>query len=395
MLPSCGRRWPGLVPPPVLLVLVAGAAPAGAQEAGGTSCSPGTFARGSLPGRRRASSSRRGGRRRRRRRAEPVGERPRPWRLLAAASRLFVAGRVLDDVRVAAAPGGARRRGGRRVRRRRRGGAAQRRLAGGRLRLDSRAGAWTWRAGCGRELRADRGARAHRGDHRGRCLSSPRGTSRSCPAPASPGTSRYWSSQEARIAPERAGAPAGSMRRQPEFFDRAGRVLTVLSVITRVAGGGESLRRPAWSSSSCSRGSPCRPRSRWSAGRGRASASASPSSCSRPLAALSLALTVIAIPLALALVWLYVARAPAGLPHRRLLPGRSRRCAPSARRRWPSRGARIAALALAVLVARSRPLRAHRGAADPPRRARARRGRLDAAAHRGYLGLPEEEGALS
>jgi hypothetical protein len=47
------------------------------------------------------------------------------------------------------------------------------------------------------------------------------------------GTLTYWSSQEARVAPG-VQVDGRIVRRQPEYLDRAGRVLTVLSVITRV-----------------------------------------------------------------------------------------------------------------------------------------------------------------
>ena len=46
------------------------------------------------------------------------------------------------------------------------------------------------------------------------------------------GSLSYWSGQEARIAPE-ARIAGRVIQHQPRFFDRAGRVLTVLELVTR------------------------------------------------------------------------------------------------------------------------------------------------------------------
>jgi cytoskeletal protein CcmA (bactofilin family) len=161
------------------------------------------------------------------------------------------------------------------------------------------------------------------------------------------GSLTYWSSQEARVAP---GAQVGGriVRRQPELFDRAGRVLTVLGVITRVvfvvnlfvAGTLLFLLFPRLTvSAALTVGR--RPWASLGVGLGVLALT--------PLAVLSLALTVIGIPLALTLVWLYIGALLAGfltaafyLAELVLRPLR--------RGRAPSSGARLAALAVVLLV---------------------------------------------
>src|SRR4029450_1258439 len=105
----------------------------------------------------------------------------------------------------------------------------------------------------------------------------------------------YWSGQEARIAPE-ARIAGRVIERQPGFFDRAGRVLTVLGVVTRalvavnllVSGVGLFLRFPRFTVAGASTVGR-RPWATFATGLGVLVLT--------PIVALSLVLTVVAIPL--------------------------------------------------------------------------------------------------
>jgi cytoskeletal protein CcmA (bactofilin family) len=161
------------------------------------------------------------------------------------------------------------------------------------------------------------------------------------------GSLTYWSGQEARIAPE-AHIGGRVISRQPELFDRAGRVLTVLGLVTRalvvvnlfVSGVVLFLLFPRFTVAAA-RTATRRP---WSSlGVGLAVLVLT------PLAALSLALTVVAIPIALALVALYSLALLLGFITAAFALGeigaRSFRRGPR-----PKRRARIAGMALAVLA---------------------------------------------
>ena len=328
---------------PMLAVLAA--APAGAQEAGETLVLTGSFARDlylaggrvDFPGEAEADVVMAA-------RALSVSGIIR-GDLLAAASRLLVTGRVVDDARVAARRVGLD------------GEVGDGLVAAGeviRLSAASRVGGAVWLAGrrvdvagrVGRDLRAAAVRVRISGVIEGDVVLAARDIEL-LPGARIAGTLTYWSSQEARVA---TGAHVGGriVRRQPEYLDRAGRVLTVLSVVTRVvfvvnlfvAGVilywlfprltvSEALtvgRRP-WASF----------------GIGLAVLVLT------PLAALSLALTVIGIPLALTLVWLYLGALLLGFLTAAFYLG-DVVLRPIARTRWPSRGARIGALALVVLA---------------------------------------------
>jgi hypothetical protein len=310
--------------------------------------------------------------------------------LLVAANRLLIKGRVLDDVRAAArvvgldgevgdgfvAAGEVVRLGATsRV-----GGIAS--IAARRVELAGRVG---------RDVRATAARVRIAGTIEGDALLAARDIEL-LPGARIAGNLTYWSSQEARIAP---GAQVGGriIRRQPEFFDRAGRVLTVLGTITRVVfvvnlfvagvilfflfprltvSAALTVGRRPWAS----------------LGMGLAILVLT------PLAALSLILTVIGVPLALTLAWLYVAALLLGFLTAAFYLGdlvlRAFR-----RGARPSRGARIAALAVALLVlavVRFIPI------AGPLVLLLALVfgvGAWTLRLSRGYAGLPDEEGARS
>ena len=93
------------------------------------------------------------------------------------------------------------------------------------------AGGWTCRGGCGASCGWPRCACASAAPWRATSISPP-GTSRSCPPPASREASPTGAAR--RRASRRRPAIAGRViQRQPEFFDRAGRMLTVLGLVTR------------------------------------------------------------------------------------------------------------------------------------------------------------------
>jgi cytoskeletal protein CcmA (bactofilin family) len=329
----------------LLLLVVLHAAPAGAQEAGETLVLTGSFARDlylaggrvDFPGEAEA---------------DVVVAARALWvsgiirgDLLAAASRLLVTGRVVDDARVAARRVGLD------------GEVGDGFVAAGeviRLSAASRVGGAAWLAGrrvdvagrVGHDLRAAAVRVRISGTIEGDVVLAARDIEL-LPSARIVGNLTYWSSQEARVA-QGAQVSGRIVRRQPEYLDRAGRVLTVLSVITRVvfvvnlfvAGVILYLLFPRLTVSAALTVG----RRPWTSfGVGLAVLTLT------PLAVLSLALTVIGIPLALALVWLYVGALLLGLVTAAFyLADLALR--PVARTRWPSRGARIAALALAVLV---------------------------------------------
>jgi cytoskeletal protein CcmA (bactofilin family) len=205
------------------------------------------------------------------------------------------------------------------------------------------------------------------------------------------GSLTYWSGQEARIAPE-ARVAGRVTQRQPELFDGAGRVLTVLGLVTRalvvvnlfVSGVVLFLLFPRFTVAAA-RTVGLRP---WvSLGLGLAVLVLT------PLAALSLALTVVAIPLALALVALYSLALLVGFITTAFALGDlgARAFRRGAR---PVRAARIAWLALAVLalaLVRFVPV------AGPLILVVALAlgvGAWTLRLYRGYLGIPEEEGVI-
>ena len=328
---------------PMLAVLAA--APAGAQEAGETLVLTGSFARDlylaggrvDFPGEAEADVVMAA-------RALSVSGIIR-GDLLAAASRLLVTGRVVDDARVAARRVGLD------------GEVGDGLVAAGeviRLSAASRVGGAVWLAGrrvdvagrVGRDLRAAAVRVRISGVIEGDVVLAARDIEL-LPGARIAGTLTYWSSQEARVA---TGAHVGGriVRRQPEYLDRAGRVLTVLSVVTRVVfvvnlfvagvilywlfprltvSAALTVGRRPWASF----------------GIGLAVLVLT------PLAALSLALTVIGIPLALTLVWLYLGALLLGFLTAAFYLG-DVVLRPIARTRWPSRGARMGALALVVLA---------------------------------------------
>ncbi len=327
------------------MLVVLAAAPAGAQEAGETLVLSGRFARDlylaggrvDFPGEAEADVVVAA-------RALSVAGTIR-GDLLAVASRLLVAGRVGDDARAAAQVVGLD------------GEVGDGLLAAGeviRLGTASRVGGSAWLAGrrvdvagqVGRDLRAAAVRVRISGAIAGDVVLAARDIEL-LPGARIAGTLTYWSSQEARVAP---GAQVGGriVRRNPEYLDRAGRVLTVLDVITRVvfvvnlfvAGVVLFLLFPRLTVSAALTVG----RRPWASfGAGLAVLALT------PLAVLSLMLTVIGIPLALSLLWLYVGALLLGfLTAAFYLADVALR--PVARTRWPSRGARIAALALVVLV---------------------------------------------
>ena len=205
------------------------------------------------------------------------------------------------------------------------------------------------------------------------------------------GSLSYWSGQEARIAPE-ARIAGRVIQHQPRFFDRAGRVLTVLGLVTRalvvvnlfVSGVVLFLLFPRFTVAAA-RTVERRP---WaSLGTGAAVLVLT------PLAAVLLALTVIAIPLALALAALYVLALLLGFITAAFALGD---VGARAFRRGAAhgRGARIARLALAVLalaLVRFVPV------AGPLILLIALAlgvGAWTRRLYRGYLGIPDEEGVL-
>jgi cytoskeletal protein CcmA (bactofilin family) len=327
------------------LLFAAHAAPAGAQEAGETLVLRGTFARDlyvagghvEVPG-------------------EAEGDVVVAARsllvdgvvrgdLLAAAHRVVVTGRVLDDVRVLARVLALE------------GEVGDGLVAAGevvRLAPTARVGGDAWLMGrrvdvagrVGRELRATAVRVRISGTVEGDVQLAARDIE-VLPGARIAGSLTYWSSQEARIAPS-VEIGGRVVRREPDLFDRAGRVLAVLGVITRVvfvvnlfvAGVVLFLLFPRLTVSAALTVG----RRPWaSLGVGLAVLLLT------PVAALSLALTVIGIPLALALAWLYGAALLLGFLTAafylaELLLRAFRRVA------WPARGARIAALAGALVI---------------------------------------------
>lgn len=205
------------------------------------------------------------------------------------------------------------------------------------------------------------------------------------------GSVTYWSGQEARIAPE-ARIAGRVIQRQPEFFDRAGRVLTVLGLVTRalmvvnlfVSGVVLFFLFPRFTVAAA-RTVGQRP---WaSLGIGLAVLLLT------PLAAVSLGLTVIAIPLALALVALYLLALLLGFITAAFALGdlgarafrRGARHGRAARITWLA--VAVLALALVRFVPVAGPLILLAALALGV-------GAWTLRIYRGYLGIPEEEGAL-
>jgi cytoskeletal protein CcmA (bactofilin family) len=205
------------------------------------------------------------------------------------------------------------------------------------------------------------------------------------------GSLTYWSGQEARIAPE-ARIAGRVIQHQPKFFDRAGRVLAVLGVVTRVlvvvnlfvsgvvlfllfprftVAAARTVERRPWAS----------------LGTGLAVLVLT------PLAALLLALTVIAIPLALALAALYVLALLLGFITAAFALGDLgarifRRGARQGRR------GRVAWLALAVLALALVRFVPVAGPLVLLVTLALGVGAWTLRLYRGYLGIPEEEGVL-
>jgi cytoskeletal protein CcmA (bactofilin family) len=205
------------------------------------------------------------------------------------------------------------------------------------------------------------------------------------------GSLTYWSSQEARIAPE-AHIAGRVIQRQPEFLDRAGRVLTVVGLVTRAlvvvnlfaSGVVLFLLFPRFTVAAA-RTVGLR---RWaSLGTGLAVLVLT------PLAALLLALTVIAIPLALGLAALYVLALWLGFIIAAFALGD---LAARAFRRGTrhGRGARIGWLALAVLALALVRFVPVVGPLVLLVAIALGVGAWTLRLSRGYLGIPEEEGVL-
>jgi hypothetical protein len=204
------------------------------------------------------------------------------------------------------------------------------------------------------------------------------------------GNLTYWSSQDARIAP---GAQVGGrvVRRQPAFLDRAGRVLTILGVVTRVvfvlnlfvAGVVLFFLFPRLTISAAATVGH-RP---WaSLGMGLAVLTVT------PLIALSLMLTVIGLPLALTLVWLYVAALLLGfLTAAFYLTEIALRALRRAAR--PPRGTRIAALAAVLVVLAAVRFVPIAGPLALALLLVVGVGAWTLRLSRGYVGIPGEEGA--
>jgi cytoskeletal protein CcmA (bactofilin family) len=310
--------------------------------------------------------------------------------LLVAANRLLIRGRVLDDVRAAARTVGLD------------GEVGDGFVAAGevvRLGATSRVGGIAWIAARRVEFAGRVGGDVRAAAVRVRIAGTIEGDAALAareiellPGARIAGNLTYWSSQEARVAPG-AQVDGRIIRRQPEFLDRAGRVLTVMSVITRVvfvlnlfvAGVILFLLFPGLTLSAALTVG----RRPWaSLGMGLAILVLT------PVAALSLILTVIGVPLALTLAWLYVAALLLGFLTAAFYLGDLVLRA-SRRGTRPSRGARIAALGVAVLIlalVRFIPI------AGPLVLLLALVlgvGAWTLRLSRGYAGLPDEEGARS
>ena len=327
------------------LLLTLHAAPAGAQEAGGTLVLTGNHPRDiyaaggqiDFPGEAEADVSAVA-------RVMTVTGLIR-GDLLVLAHRVRVTGRVLDDVRAAARVVGLE------------GEVGDGLLAVGevvRLSSASRVGGVAWIAARRVELAGHMGGEVHVAAARVRIAGTLDGDVvlaardiEMLPGARITGNLTYWSSQEARLAP---GAQVGGRveRRQPDFLDRAGRVLTVLGVITRVvfvvnlfvAGVILFFLFPRLTISAAATVGH-RP---WaSLGMGLAVLAGT------PLIALSLMLTVIGIPLALTLVWLYIAALLLGFLTAAFYLAEVVLRALRRTTRRP-RGARMAALAVVLVV---------------------------------------------
>jgi Polymer-forming cytoskeletal len=308
--------------------------------------------------------------------------------LVVVAHRLLVTGRVLDDVRAVARAVGLD------------GEVGDGFLAVGevvRLTSSSRVGGTAWIAARRVELAGRVGGDVHATAARVRIAGTLEGDVvlaardiEMLPGARIAGNLTYWSSQEVRIAPS-AEVKGRVVRRQPEFLDRAGRVLTVLGVITRVvfvvnlfvAGVILFVLFPRLTISAASTVG----RRPWaSLGLGLAVLVVT------PLAALSLMLTVIGIPLGLTLVWLYVAALLLGfLTAAFYLAELVLRALRRATR--PPRSARIGALAVALIVLAAVRFVPIAGPAILALLLIVGMGAWILRLIRGYSGIPEEEGA--
>jgi cytoskeletal protein CcmA (bactofilin family) len=310
--------------------------------------------------------------------------------LVVAAHRLVIKGRVLDDVRAAARTVGLD------------GEVGDGFVAAGevvRLGTTSRVGGLAWIAArrvelagrVGRDVRATAAEVRIAGTIEGDVVLAARDIEL-VPGARITGNLTYWSSQEARIAPG-VQVDGRIVRRQPEFLDRAGRVLTVMGVITRavfvlnlfVAGIILFLLFPRLTVSAALTVG----RRPWaSLGTGLAVLVLT------PVAALSLILTVIGLPLALTLAWLYVAALLLGFLTAAFyvadLVLRAFR-----RGSWPSRGARIAALAVSLLVLTGVRFIPFAGSLILLLALVVGVGAWTLRLSRGYAGLADEEGARS
>jgi cytoskeletal protein CcmA (bactofilin family) len=308
--------------------------------------------------------------------------------LVVLAHRLVIAGRVLDDVRVAARVVTLE------------GEVGDGLLAAAevvRLTSASRVGGMAWIAARRVELAGRVGGDVRAAAARVRIAGTLQGDVvlaardiEMLPGARIAGNLTYWSSQEARIAPS--AQVAGRVeRRQPEFLDRAGRVLTILGIVTRVvfvlnlfvAGVILFFLFPRLTiSAAATVGN--RP---WaSLGMGLAVLVLT------PLTAMSLMLTVIGIPLALTLVWLYMAALLLGfLTAAFYLAEVVLRVLRRATR--PPRGARIAALAAVLIVLASVRFVPIAGPLVLALLLIAGVGAWTLRLSRGYAGIPEEEGA--
>jgi cytoskeletal protein CcmA (bactofilin family) len=375
---------------PLALFFVFHAAPAGAQEAGGNLVLTGNFPRDLYLAGGRVEFP-----------GEAEGDVVVAARsmsvdglirgdLLVVANRLLIRGRVLDDVRAAARTVGLD------------GEVGDGFVAAGevvRLSATSRVGGIAWIAArrvelsgrVGRDVRATAVRVRIAGTIEGDAVLAAREIELQ-PGARIAGNLTYWSSQEARIAPG-AQVDGRIIRRQPEFLDRAGRVLTVMSVITRVvfvlnlfvAGVILFLLFPRLTVSAALTVG----RRPWaSLGMGLAILVLT------PVAALSLILTVIGVPLALTLAWLYVAALLLGFLTAAFYLGdlvlRAFR-----RGTRPSRGARIAALGVALLVLALVRFIPIAGPLVLLLTLVLGVGAWTLRLSRGYAGLPDEEGARS
>ena len=374
----------------VLLALVAGAAPAAGQEAALHLVKTGTFAEDLYLAGERIEF-----------RGEAAGDvmAAGAWNIsieglvrgdvAAGAASVFVAGRVLDDVRaagqivvIAAEVGDGLLAAGEVVR----------------ITEPSRVGGSAWIVGrrvdmsgqVRRELRVAAVRVRIGGTVEGDVYLAARDIE-ILPTARITGDLTYWSGQEARIAPE-ARIAGRVIQRQPELFDRAGRVLTLLGLVTRalvvvnlfVSGLVLFLLFPRFTVAAA-RTVARRPWARLGLGAAVLALA--------PLVAVCLALTVVALPLALALVALYSLALLLGFITAAFALGDlgARAFRRGARQ---LRAARIAWMALAVLalaLARFVPV------AGPLIIAVALAlgvGAWTLRLYRGYLGIPEEEGVL-